>query len=145
MSAPSDDAVEFARMLLRDARAELRTDPRLGPEVDAELASALRRLDEPLRVALAGTLKSGKSTLLNALVGEEIAPTDATECTRVVTWFARSRAPRVAVVRGGQRAELPIRRRDGRLALDLGGVPEDEVEHLEIGRASCRERVFITV
>jgi hypothetical protein len=133
MSAPSDDAVEFARMLLLDARAELRTDPRLGPEVDAELASALRRLDEPLRVALAGTLKSGKSTLLNALVGEEIAPTDATECTRVVTWFARSRAPRVAVVRGGQRAELPIRRRDGRLALDLGGVPEDEVEHLEVG------------
>ena len=40
-------------------------------------------------VAIAGKVKAGKSTLLNALVGEEIAPTDAGECTRVVTWYLR--------------------------------------------------------
>jgi hypothetical protein len=45
------------------------------------------RLDEPLRVAVAGRVKSGKSTLLNALVGERLAPTDAGECTRIVTWY----------------------------------------------------------
>jgi len=145
MNTMPDDPTGFARMLLNDARAELRTDPRIGPQADAELAAALRRLDEPLRVALAGTLKSGKSTLLNALVGEEIAPTDATECTRVVTWFARSRGPWAAVSRlDGRREELPLRRRDGRLALELGGVPEEDVDRVEVGwPSSLLERYTI--
>ena len=49
-----------------------------------------RRLKEPLRLALAGMVKAGKSTLLNAMLGEQIAPTDAGECTRVVTWYRYS-------------------------------------------------------
>ena len=48
-----------------------------------------RRLDLPVQVAIAGKVKVGKSTLLNALVGEELAPTDASECTRIVTWYRR--------------------------------------------------------
>ena len=39
------------------------------------------------RVAIAGRVKAGKSTLLNALVGERLAATDAGECTRLVTWY----------------------------------------------------------
>ena len=53
------------------------------------------RLDGPLRVAIAGKVKAGKSTLLNALVGENVAPTDASECTRVVTWYRNSHVYRV--------------------------------------------------
>jgi hypothetical protein len=34
-----------------------------------------------------GRAKAGKSTLLNALVGERVAPTDMSECTRYVTWY----------------------------------------------------------
>jgi tRNA U38,U39,U40 pseudouridine synthase TruA len=60
---------------------------RLRPEVLGELHRIGARLNEPIRIALAGTLKSGKSTLVNALVGECIAPTDATEATRIVTWI----------------------------------------------------------
>lgn len=121
--------IEVARSMLRAARAELGTDARTA----AELAACERRLDEPLRVALAGTLKAGKSTLLNALVGEEIAPTDATECTRIVTWFQRSAAPRITLTADGQHRNLPVRRRDGRLQLDLAGVAADRVERLEVG------------
>ena len=44
-----------------------------------------------------GKVKAGKSTLLNALVGEEIAPTDAGECTRVVTWYGDGHAPPVTL------------------------------------------------
>ena len=56
------------------------------------------RLDEPLRVAIAGRLKAGKSTLVNALIGRRVAPTAAGECTRVVTRFRYGPADRVDVV-----------------------------------------------
>src|SRR5690606_15825912 len=57
------------------------------PAAAERLNAVLSRLDEPLRVAIAGKVKAGKSTLLNALVGEELAPTDAGECTKIVTWY----------------------------------------------------------
>ena len=38
-------------------------------------------------MAVGGRLNAGKSTLVNALLGESLAATDATECTRLVTWF----------------------------------------------------------
>ncbi|MDG2040937.1 MAG: dynamin family protein, partial [Ilumatobacter sp.] len=55
------------------------------PDAVADLNAIRARLDEPLRVAIAGKVKAGKSTLLNALVGELLAPTDTGECTKVVT------------------------------------------------------------
>lgn len=81
------------------------------PRVRAQLDECARRLDEPLRVALAGQLKAGKSTLLNALVGQDIAPTDATECTRLVTWYRDGASPRVtACSADGARADVVVRR-----------------------------------
>ena len=88
-----------------------------------ELLAAAQRLDSPLRVAIAGQVKAGKSTLLNALVGEELAPTDAGECTRVVTWYrdgltyrGSRRSPATAAAR-----ELPPAR-EGTLELAWAGV-----------------------
>ncbi|WP_067703508.1 dynamin family protein, partial [Nocardia jejuensis] len=89
--------------------------------VRGQLRECARRLDEPLRVALAGQLKAGKSTLLNALVGQDIAPTDATECTRLVTWYRDGAAPRVTAWSGdGARADVVVRR--GRGAEGLPGA-----------------------
>ncbi|GAB4589685.1 dynamin family protein [Nocardia sp. IFM 10818] len=91
------------------------------PGVRAHLEECARRLDQPLRVALAGQLKAGKSTLLNALVGQDIAPTDATECTRLVTWYRHGAAPRVtAYSMDGARADVVVRR--GRGAEGLPGA-----------------------
>lgn len=56
-------------------------------EVADSLASIARRLTEPLRVVVAGGVSSGKSTLVNALIGHRVAAVDAGECTRVVTEF----------------------------------------------------------
>jgi hypothetical protein len=107
---------------------------------DRRLTDARRRAAQPLRVAIAGKLKAGKSTLLNALIGEELAPTDAGECTRVVTWY--SDGPRYAVtadlVDGGTEAR-PFTRRDGALQISLGR-PADQIERLDVRLPSARLR-----
>jgi hypothetical protein len=104
-----------------------------SPQASGWLRMHMARFDEPLRVAIAGKVKAGKSTLLNALVGEEIAPTDAGECTRVVTWYQDGNAPRVMLhPRGGQPHQLSIHRRDGALSFDLGGTMPDRVDRLVV-------------
>ncbi|MBB3086330.1 dynamin family protein [Geodermatophilus sabuli] len=128
-TAGSGTVLDDVRGLLDDAVERYRD----LPAVAARLAAQRRRLDEPLRLALVGRVKSGKSTLLNALVGARIAPTDAGECTRVVTLYRHGATPRVQLhgTDGGGRA-LPVRRADGGLHLDLGGTPPEEVEHLVV-------------
>ncbi len=104
------------------------------------LAECAGRLDQPLRVALAGSLKAGKSTLLNSLVGQDIAPTDATECTRVVTWYRYGSTPSVTAHAGdGARANVVVRRGGGThgLTFDLDRLTWNapaprEVDHLEV-------------
>ncbi|MCW1957336.1 MAG: dynamin family protein, partial [Mycobacterium sp.] len=81
---------------------------RTRPDVLAELHRISVRLNQPIRIALAGTLKSGKSTLVNALVGECIAPTDATEATRIVTWYRHGAIPKASAnLAGGRRGDDP--------------------------------------
>ncbi|MEU7215686.1 dynamin family protein [Nocardia iowensis] len=128
--------VAEAHRLVGAARAALASEPR--PR--ALLADCARRLDQPLRVALAGSLKAGKSTLLNSLVGQDIAPTDATECTRVVTWYRYGSTPSVTAHAGdGARANVVVRRGSGThgLTFDLAGLTWNapaprEVDHLEV-------------
>jgi hypothetical protein len=115
--------------LLRAAEAAATT-----PDAAATLAAARRRLDEPLRVAIAGKLKAGKSTLLNALLGEDLAPTDAGECTRIVTWYRHADRPGVVVQpRSGPARPRPFDRSRGALEVDLGGMTAAEVDHLDVG------------
>lgn len=103
------------------------------PATAAWLRGQLARLDEPLRVAIAGKVKAGKSTLLNALVGEQVAPTDAGECTKVVTWYRDGPTPRIVLhPRSGEPQPLPVDRRDGALVIDLAGTPADRVERLVV-------------
>src|SRR6188508_3891802 len=82
---------------------------RVGPEVADQVQQVGDRLAEPLRVAIAGRLKAGKSTLVNALIGRRVAPTAVGECTRVVTRFRYGTVDRVDVVRrDGTRTSLPL-------------------------------------
>ena len=112
---PDDPLTAAVRELVSAAR-----DRALDPAPRDQLADAVDRLSGPLRLAIAGRVKAGKSTLLNALVGEELAPTDAGECTKLVTWYIGGHAAQVTARAQGRAARAaPVQPR-GRRA---GGRP----------------------
>ena len=125
------------RAILGGTIAAYRGDPayRQRPDVHDELERIGRRLNQPMCIALAGTLKAGKSTLVNALVGDTIAPTDATEATRIVTWFRNGPTPRVtANHRGGRRSNVPIARDPGDrgLTFNFASLDPNDVVDLDV-------------
>jgi Dynamin family len=116
----------------RDALAQAMSVYR-GTGYDRRLAAVRDRLDEPLRVAVAGRVKAGKSTLLNALVGERLAPTDAGECTRVVTWYQDGHSYQVvATPKEGAPRQLRFTREDGVIDIDLGELSSADVAQLVV-------------
>ncbi|MFE5673413.1 dynamin family protein [Agromyces sp. NPDC056523] len=121
---------------------EAAADHYAGDALALERIRGMRdRLEEPLRVAIAGMVKAGKSTLLNAIIGEEVAPTDAGECTRVIIWYRHGATPRITMqLRDGESQSLPIRRIDGRLQIELGEATPDEIERIVVEWPSSRLR-----
>ena len=122
------------RAILGGTQRAYRAEPayRERPDVFNELDRIAARLNQPIRIALAGTLKAGKSTLVNALVGENIAPTDATEATRIVTWFRHGPTPKVTANHvGGRRSNVPIARERG-LTFEFGGLDPNDIVDLDV-------------
>ncbi|RSM84628.1 GTPase [Kibdelosporangium aridum] len=121
---------------------------RLQPQVSARTAAGfrevLRRLSAPLQVAVAGRIKSGKSTLVNALIGRRVAPTDVGECTRLVTRFQYGTVDRVEVIfTDGRKQVLPFDAH-GMIPATLD-VDFDQVSHIEayLTNAVLRELTVI--
>lgn len=107
-----------------------RLQPQVGPRTAAGFSEVLRRLGAPLQVAVAGRIKSGKSTLVNALIGRRVAPTDIGECTRLVTRFQYGTVDRIEVVKkDGTKQVLPFAP-DGMIPSTLG-MDLDAISHIE--------------
>lgn len=127
--------LEQANELLELAADHYRGDAHAVERVREQQA----RLREPLRVAIAGMVKAGKSTLLNAVIGEEIAPTDAGECTKVIVWYRHGTTPGITIhLRNGEARPLPIRRIEGRLVIELEPSRPEEVERVVVEWPSSR-------
>ena len=117
---------------------------RVGAHAGGQVRQVRDRLGEPLRVAIAGRLKAGKSTLVNALIGRRVAPTAAGECTRVVTQFRYGAADRVDVVRrDGTSTSLPLDA-DGMIPQRLG-VPAGQVAYVDVTLTSEKLRDLTVV
>jgi hypothetical protein len=117
------------RALCRDGAARAR-----GRRLRAELTAIVDQLDRPLQLAVAGAVSAGKSTLINAVLGRAIAPVDAGECTRIVTWYEYGGQDKDGLVivehRSGQVTRLRLDDR-GALPAELG-VSVDEVVRLRV-------------
>jgi Dynamin family len=128
-------ACERIAALCRDVAADAADEHR------TRLLTTADQLLQPLHVAVAGRVKSGKSTFVNALLGQRVARTDARECTRVVTWFRYGPAERVTVIdrQGGRH----LRRldADGLVPEDLG-LPVEQVASVDVELTLARLRSF---
>ncbi|MFN3684268.1 MAG: dynamin family protein [Fimbriimonadaceae bacterium] len=83
---------ELARMLndflpwLEEAEGVSSAGARFSPE----LGRIIDRLREPFKVGVVGQFRSGKSSLINALVGDEVALVDELEATAAVSRYFHS-------------------------------------------------------
>jgi hypothetical protein len=104
----------------------------LADEATADrLQAAADRMHDPLRVALIGRAKAGKSTLLNALVGDLVAPTDAAECTLVPTEYHDGLTYRAwKLGRAGDVTPTRFQRDDDGAHIELGATPVEGVVRL---------------
>lgn len=99
----------------------------------AETEEALKRLKEPIRVALAGYMKAGKSTLMNAIIGKKLAYTGTKITTYTPTHF-----------RYNEKASIELVFRDGsrRAGLDIGALEDwttvdEKKRHPEMEELDC--------
>lgn len=104
----------------------------------SNVVAARERLARPLTIAVMGEFSSGKSTLVNVLLGEEVAPMGVLPTTSTINVFRRGTG-------GGARVHY----RDGSVSTLAGGEVQrflhglDDVEagrirHMEIERAGAR-------
>ncbi|MGW5559589.1 hypothetical protein ACWER9_20510 [Micromonospora sp. NPDC003944] len=90
-----------------------------NPGAVAELRHQVARLEQPLRIAIVGPWRSGKSTVLNALMGEEVAPVERAD--GAFTWYEDGAAPRATAYPVGQPPqELAVVKSATGLRVDLG-------------------------
>ncbi len=99
-------ALDLAGPVLQRAAASLR-DAGMPVDLVSQLERLAAQVHEPCVVAVVGRVKAGKSTFVNALLGEDLAQTGATETTATINAFRH----------GNANPERPVRCywRDGRV------------------------------
>jgi hypothetical protein len=135
---PASDLIERTAELIESAV------PLVPEPARTELFGLGRRLREPVRLAVVGRVNAGKSTLVNALLGQRVAPTDVSECTRLVTWFHYGQPERVEIELGsGPRVDARLTV-DGALPDQLG-VPVEQVRalHCYLANETLRSMTLI--
>ncbi|GAB3465952.1 P-loop NTPase family protein [Actinophytocola sediminis] len=121
--------VERARAMLVDA-LELYQD---SPRATNWLRRHVSRLAEPLRLAVVGLPQTGRSTLVNALVGEEIAPLLVEDGGQVLTWYRGGPVPRAQLYpTQAPPRDAAAASTDGQLHIDLEGWQAEDLDRIVV-------------
>ncbi|RKN59196.1 hypothetical protein D7193_08210 [Micromonospora costi] len=104
-----------------------------NPRATGHLRHQLARLEQPLRVAIAGPWRAGKSTLLNALMGEDVAPVAGADGSDVFTWYEDGPQPRATAYSASHPPqELAMVRSATGMRVDLVGWRAGELRDIVV-------------
>jgi len=85
-----------------------------SPRATGWLRNQLARMEEPVRIAIAGSPRIGKSTVVNALIGEEFTPATG------FTWYRDGVRARATAFTPSGPQEVPVVTRDGKAHVEIG-------------------------
>ncbi len=140
---------EQAEAAFREA-TQLAADGALPPALRQVVENHARLLDAPIRVAIAGRIKAGKSTLTNALLGEELVATGSLELTFNVNWLRYGNPTALTVhFKDGQlpnqyslaELEALTRRQEAGQASDTSGFLKN-IKHIEVVHPNPALRIY---
>ncbi len=129
--------IELIRSKMRALTEDKEIAEVLGADFIGELkasdALVQKRSSEPFTLVILGEFKRGKSTIINALLGKELAPSNVSPETYTINEISYSQVPKVeAVLENGDRRILTFRdiTRD-RLKIKMRLYPS-KIAHLDI-------------
>lgn len=122
------DALDRAATRMREAR--------LPGELPAHMARLAEQVDQPCVVAVVGRMKAGKSTFINAFLGQDLAKVGVTETTATINYFRYGRPDPERPVRchwrGGRTTAETLEFLNSLQGTDMAALKRAEaIEHLE--------------
>jgi ribosome biogenesis GTPase A len=114
----------------------------LAERVERELVHKLEA--DRFHLVVVGEFNHGKTTFVNALLGQAVLPVGVTPTTAVIHHIVHADEPRARVVlESGEEQELPFS--EVRAFAAGGGRPTEAVRHLEVGYPAelLRERIVL--
>ena len=114
----------------------------LKERLDRELVKKLE--EDRFHLVVVGEFNHGKSTFVNALLGETVLPVGVTPTTAAIHHLKYAERPEATVVyQSGNRESIPFE--DARRFAVGGGKSPDEVDYLEVGypAALLKERILL--
>lgn len=114
----------------------------LKERLDRELVKKLE--EDRFHLVVVGEFNHGKSTFVNALLGESVLPVGVTPTTAAIHHLKYAERPEAAVIYQSGKRE-PIRFEEARRFAVGGGSSPDDVDYLEVGYPSAllKERILL--
>lgn len=104
----------------------------------ARLGVLRSQLRDPVRIVFAGPAGGGKSTLVNGIIGHQVAPTGRGAGLGVTHWYSSGPSYRAtARSASGDERPVPMSRHGQGVELDLAGLEHTPIDHVEVAWPSA--------